>query len=362
MNIIFYKNWMPAFAGMTKILGVACLMAAAPVFAESAPVYDADALPQQFYSEADQSNEEDLAQTSPAEPNTFVPVKRETRETTAAESQQNVGNMDEDVSMPPMPSSESSEQRIKRLEQQVSNLQSNDSNTRIESLQKQVQSLHNQIDQLTRQLQQAQDQQKNQSRANLAEKSEKPEKEELLDSYAGETKETKTQKNNHPKPAKKTIVSNKVTNEGNENNNLTASSSSATDNQPNVAEEQQIYQTAYNLIKAKKYNDAVNALQKMLQKYPSGQFASNAHYWLGELYGLLEKHSQALAEFNIVATSYPDSPRVSDAQLKIGLIYAAQSKWSDAKASFKKVINRYPGTSSSRLASEQLKQIKLAGH
>ena len=61
-----------------------------------------------------------------------------------------------------------------------------------------------------------------------------------------------------------------------------------------MAEEQQIYQTAYNLIKAKKYNEAVTALQKMLQKYPSGQFASNAHYWLGELYGLMGKNDQAL--------------------------------------------------------------------
>jgi tol-pal system protein YbgF len=135
-----------------------------------------------------------------------------------------------------------------------------------------------------------------------------------------------------------------------------------TDGQPDVAEEQQIYQTAYNFIKAKKYNDAVSALQGMLKKYPSGQFASNAHYWLGELYGLMDKNDRALIEFSAVVKIFPDSPRVSDAQLKVGLIYASQSKWSDAKMAFKKVINQYPGTASARLASEQLKQVKLAGH
>ena len=132
--------------------------------------------------------------------------------------------------------------------------------------------------------------------------------------------------------------------------------------QPNVAEEQQIYQTAYDLIKAKKYNEAVKTLQGMLQKYPSGQFASNAHYWLGELYGLMGKNDQALTEFSSVVQNYPQSPRVSDAQLKVGLIYATQMKWPDAKSAFKKVINHYPGTTSSRLAAEQLKQIKQAGH
>src|SRR5690606_20544436 len=114
--------------------------------------------------------------------------------------------------------------------------------------------------------------------------------------------------------------------------------------------------------KAKKYNDAVTVLQEMLQKYPSGQFASNAHYWLGELFGLLNKNDQALTEFGTVVKSYPSSPRVSDAQLKVGLIYASQLKWKDAKLALKSVVNHYPGTSSAKLATEQLSQIKQAGH
>jgi len=44
------------------------------------------------------------------------------------------------------------------------------------------------------------------------------------------------------------------------------------------------------------------------------------------------------------------------------LIYASQLKWPDAKTALKKVVSRYPGSPSARLASEQLKQIKQAGH
>lgn len=132
--------------------------------------------------------------------------------------------------------------------------------------------------------------------------------------------------------------------------------------QPNVAEEQQIYQSAYTLIKAKKYSQAANTLQKMLQKYPTGQFAANAHYWLGELYGLLGKNEQAVTEFTTVVENYPESPKLADAQLKLGLIYAAQFKWAEAKSAFKLVISAHSGTPSARLASEQLKQIKQAGH
>ena len=44
----------------------------------------------------------------------------------------------------------------------------------------------------------------------------------------------------------------------------------------------------------------MNTLQKMLHKYPAGQFAANAHYWLGELYGLLNKNNQSADEFATV--------------------------------------------------------------
>jgi tol-pal system protein YbgF len=131
---------------------------------------------------------------------------------------------------------------------------------------------------------------------------------------------------------------------------------------PNSAEEQQIYQTAYDLIKSKKYTEAVSALQKMLQRYPEGQSAANAHYWLGELYGLLNKNEQSASEFALVVKNYPDSPKVSDAELKLGFMYLAQFKWDEAKATFKSVTAHYPGTASARSAAEQLKQIKKAGH
>jgi TolA-binding protein len=64
----------------------------------------------------------------------------------------------------------------------------------------------------------------------------------------------------------------------------------------------------------------------------------------------------------VVMNKYPGSPRAPDAQLKLGLIYIGQFKWSEAKTTFKGVVSRYPGTASARLASEQLKQIKKAGH
>jgi tol-pal system protein YbgF len=239
-------------------------------------------------------------------------------------------------------------QRMQRAEQQINNMQHASASAKIESLQGEVQSLRSQLEELTHQVQQLQTQQ----RAMYTD----------MDSRVNQLSVNNT-RNNAPFTSTKSTKSMAATQSKSSVKNAGAATTAAsTAVQPNVAEEQQIYQTAYDLIKSKKYSEAISTLKKMLQKYPSGQFAANAHYWLGELYGLLNKNAESAAEFSIIVNDYPKSPKVADAQLKLGLIYLADSKLSEAKSAFKKVINRYPGSASAHLASEQLKQLKSVGH
>lgn len=334
---------------LMRILHVAVLTSIATfAFAEdAAPVYDADNYPPAFDGQPDVRPEvrPDIRPSVPVPESAYVPDA-------------------------PMSQSLSSDQRISRIEQQISNIQRTNSTPKIEALQSEIQALRGQVEQLSHQLQQVQNQQRtmytdiDKRLTKQPIKAISPDDANATNSaevtaLRAQVEQLKAQKasGSMAKPKSKTtdVVSDDV---------LPAVAPDATEKslQPNVAEEQQIYQTAYDLIKSKKYNEAIAALQKMLQKYPSGQFAANAHYWLGELYGLLGKNDQSAKEFVIIVKNYPNSPKVSDAQLKLGLIYMAQSKWVDAKLALKKVINRFPGTASARLAAEQLKQIKEAGH
>jgi TolA-binding protein len=56
----------------------------------------------------------------------------------------------------------------------------------------------------------------------------------------------------------------------------------------NPADEQIGYLAAYELVKNKRYDDAIKAMQIFAQKYPKGGYTANAEYWLGELF-LLKK-------------------------------------------------------------------------
>lgn len=334
---------MQTFTRLVKVIGIAaCLCAAIPAYAESAPVYDADSMVSPYESGSDA---QDVPPPStPEEERSFL-VPGGHRVTPS-------------ISM-------SVDQRLRRIEQQISNLQGSDAFKRTESLQDQVQTLRGQVEQLTHQIQEMQKQQKLQY-ADLDKRLSQPDKSTQasakLPKDSATSDDTMSASNADSSSSKASDAAKSSSKSSSTKSAADTAAAKPTSNQPDVAEEQQIYQTAYNQIKAKKYNDAVNALQGMLKKYPSGQFAANAHYWLGELYGLMSKNDQALAEFSSVLKTYPDSPRVSDAQLKVGLIYASQLKWTDAKSALKKVINLYPGTTSARLAADQLKQIKLAGH
>jgi tol-pal system protein YbgF len=332
-------------------LVAAMSIAAMTAFAQDAPVYDVDSFPSQF----DGQNQDPSAAPGPTHASA-APAKLD--DTKMLASNEDTAAVEANKSLP-------MDQRVARLEQQINNSMNSDLTAKVTDLQSQVQTLRGQLDEMSHQMQLLQTQQKNmaldvdkrisahQSASNDSDddsgssKSKKAKHNKIADSETADTSMTGL-----PPATSTTSVT---------DDTPSASAANAAD-QPNVAEEQQIYQTAYGFIKAKKYSDAAATLQKMLQKYPTGQFAANAHYWLGELYGLMGKNDQSVAEFTQVVKNYPDSPKLADAQLKLGLIYAAQLKWPDAKSAFKKVINHYPGTSSAHLASEQLKQIKQAGH
>lgn len=285
----------------------------------------------------------------------------------------------------PLTSSEppaSVEQRIERVEQQLENVQQNDISNRLNSMQGEVQALRGQVEELNHQLQDLRNQQ-NATHAELGKDVSSASPEQAMSQLPREADEdpsTNIAKPVHAKNVTKPGVSAspladakldkqalkssaKLAAERSSKKALFSSTKGISANeQPNGAEEQAVYQTAYNLIKVKKYNEAITNLQKMLVKYPSGQTAANAHYWLGELYSLTGENEQAANEFNTVVKLYPSNPRVADAELKLGLINATLLKWPAAKVSFKKVISKYPGSASARLAMEQLRLLKQAGH
>ena len=123
------------------------------------------------------------------------------------------------------------------------------------------------------------------------------------------------------------------------------------------ANEQQAYQTAYSLLRNKQFAQAKQAMAVYLTDYPNGQYAVNAHYWLGEL-SLLTGDSQAAeTQFATVISQFPTSSKVSDAMLKMGLIYLEKGNQHAAKQQFRKLVQSFPNSASANIAKKRLQQL-----
>jgi tol-pal system protein YbgF len=122
----------------------------------------------------------------------------------------------------------------------------------------------------------------------------------------------------------------------------------------NPADEQIAYLAAYDLVKAKRYNDALAAMQVFVKQYPRSGYTANAEYWIGELFLVKNLPAQAVQHFENVLNQFPTSSKAAASALKIGYALSAMGQKEDAKMRFKEVIKNYPDTAAAQLAKSKL--------
>lgn len=125
----------------------------------------------------------------------------------------------------------------------------------------------------------------------------------------------------------------------------------------NPADEQISYLAAYELVKNKRYDDAINAMRTFVQKYPQGGYTANAQYWLGELYMVKKDYPSAIDHFELVLQQFPSSSKAAASMLKVGYAYAASGNNQEAKQRLQQVVKTYPGTPTAQLANLKLESI-----
>ena len=74
-------------------------------------------------------------------------------------------------------------------------------------------------------------------------------------------------------------------------------------------EEREAYQSAFDLLKSGRYEDAAKEFTGFLAAYPTGEYTDKAQYWLGEAYYVTRAFEPALEEFHKLVQTHPDSAR-----------------------------------------------------
>jgi tol-pal system protein YbgF len=125
--------------------------------------------------------------------------------------------------------------------------------------------------------------------------------------------------------------------------------------------EQTLYNSAYDLMQDKQYDEAIAAFNQYLKTYPKGRFAPNAYYWMGETQLMGKELDAAKVAFQNILTQFPTHQKAADALLKLGYVYDAAGQKDKAIKTFNDVTQKYPGSSLARIAESRIQNIKQRG-
>ena len=129
---------------------------------------------------------------------------------------------------------------------------------------------------------------------------------------------------------------------------------------PGVSDKQ-AYQTAFDLLQARKYDEAAKAFTQFLSGYASSPLADNAQYWLAQSHYVQRQFNVALPEFQKVIEKYPQSSKLPDALLKVGYCQSELGNKSAARTALQQVMKQFPDTTAARLATQQLEKLSQEG-
>lgn len=119
-----------------------------------------------------------------------------------------------------------------------------------------------------------------------------------------------------------------------------------------------LYAVGYNSVIDKKFDEASVSLAAFLSTYPDHKLASNAQYWLGEVYYAKGDYERAILEFDKVVKKYTKADKSAAATLKEGFSFEKLGSTKEARVLLESVIEKYPASPEADIASKRLKTLK----
>ncbi len=118
-----------------------------------------------------------------------------------------------------------------------------------------------------------------------------------------------------------------------------------------------VYYAAYSDYLKENYNLAIQGFQQFIQAFPESGLADNAYYWIGECYYAQKKFQEAAQTFEELMQKYPSGDKYPAAALKKAYALIAIGRQSDGVRLLKEVSSRFPLSEEASLAQQKLREI-----
>ncbi|SFX49486.1 tol-pal system protein YbgF [Marinospirillum alkaliphilum] len=126
--------------------------------------------------------------------------------------------------------------------------------------------------------------------------------------------------------------------------------------QGDAGSDRDAYARAYELVPARRFDEAVTAFQNFIRQHPESRLVGNAYYWIGEIYMAQNRTQDAEKMFDAVVRRYPDSFKIADSKYKLGLIYARYGDERKARETMEAIVRDHPREPAADLARAYLQR------
>jgi tol-pal system protein YbgF len=118
-----------------------------------------------------------------------------------------------------------------------------------------------------------------------------------------------------------------------------------------------LYSNGLRDITTGKYDLARSEFEDYLKYYSDTDLASNAQFYLGEIFYKQKQYVDAVAAYDKVLTNYPKSFKLGPARLRKGMALIELGQKPAGIRELREVIKRFPGSDEDRLARAKLKEL-----
>ncbi len=137
----------------------------------------------------------------------------------------------------------------------------------------------------------------------------------------------------------------------------TAPAATSTGN-TSVGDEQAMFERARDLVRSKKYDEAITAFGEQLKAYPVGDLFPSAMYWLGEMWQVASTPDlpKAGRYFYRVYNEFPKNNWAPAAMLRHGQLQCQGDEMTKGRVTLARVMSQYAGSPEAKKAEAALKQ------
>jgi len=118
-----------------------------------------------------------------------------------------------------------------------------------------------------------------------------------------------------------------------------------------------LYSNGLRDITSGKYDLARSEFEDYLKYYSETDLASNAQFYLGEIFYKQKQYVDAVAAYDKVLSNYPKSFKLGPARLRKGMALLELGQKTAGVRELREVIKRFPGSDEDRLARNKLKEL-----